>query len=245
MELLAGLIPVVVVLGFSVVQSVFGVGVLVFGTPTLLVAGYTFEETLAYLLPASIAISLLQMADSGGLRLDQMRRQFLTYTAPLVLIGAAFILTVGSGFDIRLLVGVMLVVSGGIRLLGRWREAVDRLIRRRLPASLTILGIIHGLSNLGGGVLTLIVGSIYDDKDQIRRQIAFCYAMMAVVQLVTLTVTVGTGVFSWYLIALPATAAITYLKIGNRAFRAASQRAYQMSLTALIIVFGLGLVVGI
>lgn len=245
MELLPALIPVLVVLGFSVVQSVFGVGVLVFGTPTLLVAGYSFEQTLAFLLPASIAISILQMADSGGLRLDNLRLQFLIYTAPLVLIGAALILTVGSGFDIRLLVGVMLVVSGAIRLLGRWREAVSRLIRRRLPASLTILGIIHGLSNLGGGVLTLIVGSVYDEKEQIRRQIAFCYAMMAVVQVVTLTVTVGAGVFSWYLIVLPTVAAATYLLVGNRAFSAASQRVYQVSLTALIIVLGLGLMVGI
>ena len=57
---------VAAVLAFSVVQSVFGVGLLVFGTPTLLLAGYSFEETLAYLLPCSMAISALQAWDGGA-----------------------------------------------------------------------------------------------------------------------------------------------------------------------------------
>lgn len=242
---ISALILVLVVAGFAVVQSIFGVGLLVFGTPTLLVLGYSFGETLAYLLPASIAISVLQVVGSGGFRLDPFRKQFLIYTAPLVLVAAAVILTVGSGIDIRLLVGVMLVLSGAIRLFDRLRQAGGRLIRRNLPASLTTLGIIHGLSNLGGGVLTLIAGSIYEDKHDIRRQIAFCYGVMAGVQLATLTLTFQGELVAWLLIALPALAALTYTAIGNRAFRAASQRVYQVSLTTLIIIFGIGLMVGI
>lgn len=242
---ISALIVVLVVALYAVVQSIFGVGLLVFGTPTLLLLGYSFGETLAYLLPASIAVSVLQVAGSGGFRLDPLRRQFLIYTAPLVLVGAALILTVGSGIDIRVVVGVMLLASGAIRLSGRLREVGERLIRRHLPASLTTLGIVHGLSNLGGGVLTLIAGSVYDDKHEIRRQIAFCYAMMAIVQLATLTITFEGTLVPWLVLALPAVAALTYVAIGNRAFRAASQRAYQISLTALIIVFGVGLMLGI
>lgn len=241
----SALIVVLVVAGFAVVQSVFGVGLLVFGTPTLLLLGYSFGETLAYLLPASIAISVLQVVGSGGFQLDPLRKQFLIYTAPLVLVATAVILTIGSGFDIRLVVGVMLVASGAIRLFARLREAGGRLIRRYVPASLTTLGVIHGLSNLGGGVLTLIAGSIYEDKHDIRRQIAFCYGLMATIQLATLALTFQGELVPWLLIALPALAALTYMAIGNRAFRAASQKAYQTSLTALIIIFGVGLMVGI
>ena len=242
---ISALIVVLVVAGFAVVQSIFGVGVLVFGTPTLLVLGYSFGETLAYLLPASIAISVLQVAGSGGFGLDPFRKKFLIYTAPLVLVSVALILTVGSGIDIRLLVGVMLLVSGAIRLFARLREAGEQLIRQHLPASLTALGIIHGLSNLGGGVLTLIAGSIYEDKHDIRRQIAFAYGVMAVVQLATLALTFQGELVPSLLFVLPALAAVTYMAIGNRAFRAASQKVYQVSLTTLIIIFGIGLVVGI
>jgi hypothetical protein len=49
----------------SVVQSIFGMGVLIFGTPTLLLLGYDFVGAIAILVPASFAISLLQVATAG------------------------------------------------------------------------------------------------------------------------------------------------------------------------------------
>jgi hypothetical protein len=239
------LILVLVVVAFAVIQSVFGVGLLVFGTPTLLLAGFTFAETLGYLLPCSLVISVLQVVVGGGFRLDSLRRGFLIYTAPLVLVGAALILTIGSGFDIRLLVGAMLLISGAIRLLGPARAAVNGLIRRHLSGFLVFLGGVHGISNLGGGVLTLIVGSIYDDKEDIRRQIAFCYGMMATIQLATLFITSRPDLDAALWAILPMLAGASFLLLGNRAFRAATQGGYQYSLTALILVFGLILVAGV
>ena len=47
----------------SVVQSVFGMGVLIFGTPTLLLLGYDFTEAICMLVPASFVISLLQVTN--------------------------------------------------------------------------------------------------------------------------------------------------------------------------------------
>ena len=236
---------VLVVIGFAVVQSVFGVGLLVFGTPTLLLLDFSFEETLAYLLPCSIVISMLQIVVGGGFRVDPVRRQFMVFTAPVVLIGTAVILTVGATVDIRLLVGVMLILSGAIRLLGSARAALSRVIRRRLPGFLLLLGAIHGLSNLGGGVLTLIVGSVYDNKEDIRRQVAFCYGMMAAIQLITLTIASGADLIPFLVVILPVLAGVVYGLVGNRAFSAASQRVYQVSLTMLIMAFGFALVVGI
>jgi uncharacterized membrane protein YfcA len=46
-----------IVVSTSVIQSVFGVGVLLFGTPLLLLLGYEFVDALGVLLPVSIAIS--------------------------------------------------------------------------------------------------------------------------------------------------------------------------------------------
>ena len=93
-------------------------------------------------------------------------------------------------------------------------------------------------------MLTFIVGSVYDGKEDIRRQIAFCDGMMAVTQLVTLAITSSADVAPWLLVLLPASAGATYVSMGNRAFRVASQAGYQTSLTALIIVFGVALMVG-
>ena len=234
----------VVVIAFALVQSVFGVGLLVFGTPTLLLLGLPFEEVLAYLLPCSIVISALQViGGGGGFRLDPLRTRFLVFAAPLVLLGTALILTVGVGLDVRLIVGAVLIFSGAIRLLGPARQVLSRLVRRHLSGFLVILGAVHGLSNLGGGVLTLIVGSVYDVKEEIRRQIAFCYGVMASLQVATLWATSTADAVPWLLPLLPALAAVTYLAVGNRAFLAANRAVYQLALTALIIFFGLALVV--
>jgi uncharacterized membrane protein YfcA len=45
----------------SVIQSMFGAGILLFGTPLLLLFGYEFIDILIVLLPISLAINLLQI----------------------------------------------------------------------------------------------------------------------------------------------------------------------------------------
>jgi len=51
---------IIVIVVFSFIQSIFGIGLLLFGTPTLLLFGYSYSETLWILLPCSIVISLIQ-----------------------------------------------------------------------------------------------------------------------------------------------------------------------------------------
>ena len=51
----------IIVISFLVlVQSIFGIGLLLFGTPTFILLGYSYAETLSILLPNSILISLMQ-----------------------------------------------------------------------------------------------------------------------------------------------------------------------------------------
>src|SRR6266853_3469989 len=80
---------------FSIVQSVFGVGLLLFGTPTLLLTGMAFPLVLTYLLPCSIVVSSLQVASSGGLTLEPIRKRFLAISAPAVLIATVIALRYG------------------------------------------------------------------------------------------------------------------------------------------------------
>ena len=55
------LVILLIVSIFTIIQSLFGIGILVFGTPTLLLLGYEFTEVLSYLLPSSIVISFCQV----------------------------------------------------------------------------------------------------------------------------------------------------------------------------------------
>ena len=221
------------VLVLAVVQSVFGVGLLVFGTPTLLLLGYPFEQVLAYLLPCSIVISALQVRAGGGLTLDPLRRKFLILTAPTVLIGTLTVLLVLGKVNVRPLVGAMLVATALLRV-GGGRERLYAFVRAHLDPLLLGLGVLHGLTNLGGGVLTVIVSSLETDKHRVRAQIAFCYGLMGIIQVVVVAATTSVD---WNLL-LPVFAAATYAVVGRHAFAAVRGPTYQHGLTGLIGAYG-------
>src|SRR4030043_495588 len=103
------LIPTIVVILFSTVQSVFGVGLLVFGTPTLLLLDYPFDTTLALLLPSSIVISAMQVL-VGRECLLHFKKSFLLYSVPLIIVGLLLVLTDLLVFDIKSVVGTMLLL---------------------------------------------------------------------------------------------------------------------------------------
>jgi hypothetical protein len=237
------LILSLIVVVLAAVQSVFGVGLLVFGTPTLLLLGYSFAQVLALLLPCSLVISLLQVLTSGGLTLEPIRRRMLIFTAPTVLAGTVLILTVGSSLNIKTLVGIMLIVTASLRLSAPVQQRMASMVRRWQPAFLTGLGTLHGVSNLGGGILTFIVGSSYDRKEDVRRHIAFCYGMMAVIQLTALLIATRPRVELHLYALLPILAGATYLTIGQRLFRSTGEAVYQWSLTGLIASYGVLLLV--
>jgi hypothetical protein len=229
---------------FATAQSVFGVGLLVFGTPTLLLLGFSFSEILAYLLPCSILISALQVRKAGGVRpLDRLNKQFLMFTAPGVLVGTVVILAAGSTVSVKPIVGAMLVVTAALRSVRRLRVGLETFVRRHLSKLLITLGVVHGLSNLGGGILTVIVGSLFDDKENVRKHIAFAYGLMAIVQLVTLITTTDVMITWWLWLVLPTLAAAMFFLVGQRLFEATPQSRFQPALTALVLTFGLALMI--
>ena len=70
---------------FSFIQSIFGVGLLLFGTPSLLLIGYEYHEILNILLPASITISFLQVVKSRE-NIDKSKKVFIFYCLPVLII---------------------------------------------------------------------------------------------------------------------------------------------------------------
>lgn len=231
-----------VVLVLAAVQSVFGVGLLVFGTPTLLLMGLPFPVVLGCLLPCSIVVSTAQVATSGGLTLEPIRRTFLRITAPAVVAGTVVALALGAKLDLRLLVGSMLLLTAALRVSEGVRARISAVVTRRLGVFALALGVLHGLTNLGGGVLTVIVASTYRDKADVRRHIAFCYGLMAVLQLAVVELTTPPGIPLYLYLALPAVALASYWLVGRLLFRMAGQTAYQGLLTVLIGGFGAVLV---
>jgi len=171
----------------AILQSIFGIGILFFGTPTLLLFGFSFPETLSILLPASIAVSLFQVFGSGV----PERRQIGNYVGwCLVPLTIALVGSLSFGWDVELesIVAVTLFLYVVVRLSPRTERALRGSAQRLPQAWLAVIGTVHGLSNLGGGLLAIFAASSFDDKTKVRSNIAFCYLCFASIQLVTLAI---------------------------------------------------------
>ena len=59
------LLEISIIVFLIVIQSIFGVGLLLFGTPSFLIMGYDFPNTINILMPVSITISFLQFSRSN------------------------------------------------------------------------------------------------------------------------------------------------------------------------------------
>lgn len=167
----------------SVIQSIFGVGVLLFGTPLLLLFGYDFINALIVLLPISVAINSFQILKHYKHIDTGFYKNVLIYTVPFVVLFLFFVTT--SKINIGVLVGFFLVFVA----LKSYSSAVERALESLVKYEkiyLAVMGVVHGLTNLGGSLLTAIVHGKNYPKDVTRVTVAVCYATFAVFQIITL-----------------------------------------------------------
>lgn len=223
------------ILILSIVQSLFGVGLLLFGTPIMLLLGYEYTEALLHLLPASAALSWSQVGDLRHEKLNGgYRKLFLLICLPLLATG----LTISAELDIKreivIIVTLMLIVSFVLRTSTNLREGLQEFMRRHMKLALGIMGLVHGLSNMGGSILTPLVSSLYKDKNKVLAGVSFDYAFMATLQLIILLFVNGETFHSKLLIGSAISLSVRYL-IGKRVFAFTSDQGYQRLLNGLIL----------
>lgn len=169
----------------SFIQSIFGVGVLLFGTPLLLLQGYDFIPAVTVLLPISVSINLTQIAkDYRSVDLD-FYKKILTYTIPFVVI-FLFVVT-RLKINIGMIIGVFLLFVAAKHYSLKIYKIIKFLVRYERVYFMT-MGIVHGLTNLGGSLLTAIVHSKEYEKHVTRVTVAVSYATFATFQILTLLV---------------------------------------------------------
>lgn len=173
------LIIFLVISSTSLVQSLFGVGVLLFGTPTLLLLKFNFFDVLNILLPISLAINMLQISNNFKDINKIAARDLVTIVLPII----AITLTLASDIivDFSMAVGVFLIV---ISLSNFISFNLSSIIQGKLY--LVLMAIIHGITNLGGSLLAGYFSIKNWDKTKTRTNIAFFYFAFAATQLITL-----------------------------------------------------------
>ncbi len=182
------ILTLAILAGITISQSLFGVGILLWGTPIFLLLGENFIQTLTLLLPLSLMVSFLQVLP----RLDKIDRniftRFLKYSLPGIFVGLNVILIYSP--DINLVVGIILSASVCLKI-----EFLSQLLRRVVSKFdklfIFLIGLIHGASNLGGPLLVFRVSLEKFDKQTYRTLTAAIYLLFAIIQLSVITFQVG------------------------------------------------------
>jgi len=171
------------VIATAAIQSIFGVGVLLFGTPVLLLLGYDFINALSVLLPISIAINCLQIIKHYQFIDTDFYKNVLIYSIPLVVL--FLFLVSNTSINITFLIGGFLILVA----LKSFSPVLEKNLQKMVKyerSYLLVMGLVHGLTNLGGSLLTAIVHGKQYEKNTTRVTVAICYATFAVFQLLTL-----------------------------------------------------------
>ena len=177
----------IIILILSLFQSLFGIGLLLFGTPTFLFIGYDFESTLALLLPISVTISFLQiMYEKSSIR--SLASEFNIFCLPYLVIFLLLVINLGNVIEIRTYVAAALIISSILILNKNRIIKIDTFILKYRKLSLVFIGTVHGFTNMGGSFLSMFSTIVTADRASARKYIAFGYLVMGTLQYITLLI---------------------------------------------------------
>ncbi|MGR8931202.1 MAG: hypothetical protein ACU836_11210 [Gammaproteobacteria bacterium] len=225
----------------AIVQSIFGAGVLLFGTPILLLLGYEFIDALIILLPISLAINGMQILKDRAHIDHAFYRKIISLALPPI---ALFLfLVTHTSINISLLIGAFLLLIALKSMLPLAERIIDSLMKYQ-KSYFVLMGVVHGVSHLGGSLLTAAVHQQRYPKNVARVTVAVSYATFAAVQLATLFL------FSRQQVQISYYDSIFYIAIGSFVFEIADdllflnidQEKYQRLFSLFLAISGLVLI---
>ena len=179
-------ILIFLVLVLSSIQSIIGVGVLVLGTPILLILEHNMLSILSILLPISIATSLINiflmkknMQGVEKILSSQTKNFFYMFCLPSILIGLFFLKIFYYLINFEILISALILISILIKRYYQNKKVYISNLKKKIVFS--IVGLIHGLTNSGGTLLSLFIS--FSEKNS-RYIITFFYLILASTQLV-------------------------------------------------------------
>jgi uncharacterized protein len=178
-----------IIIPLVILQSIAGVGILVVGTPLLLLLNYSIIQIMSFLLPISLLTSLFNIffiklvnKKKTKFQLDvDIKKIFFLYCLPGVFLGIMIIKYFQNYFNFELLVSVIIIISLLIKY--KYKNLIYKLPPIFIKIILTFIGFIHGITNSGGTLLSLLlINNSNDNKDQLRYKITFYYFFLALFQ---------------------------------------------------------------
>lgn len=176
------IIEISIIIFLILIQSIFGVGLLLFGTPSFLILGYDFANTINILMPISITISILQFLKSN-ISDQTFIKEYNLFCLPFLILFLVVAIKFKYILDFKLLVGLLLIFSS-ILILNKHKFSSFRKIFFKLKKIILIgIGCIHGLTNMGGSFLAIFSTLVsHNNKEISRYYICYGYLIMGLLQ---------------------------------------------------------------
>ena len=186
---------------FALIQSVYGVGLLIFGTPFLLLSNTSFDNALGILLPSSFLISVHQVFLHRKCELSEGSSIFPVLVA--LQIGLVLVLKFDQDFKVMPVLGFVMLVAALVRT----SEKASHYLRQKLTKNRALFhffnALIHGVSNLGGALLPAYSSSVYIDKTLSLKCTSLFYTVYSGAQILVIVFMQKSGVFLEGLIIMP------------------------------------------
>ena len=179
-------IEFIIIFLLATFQAMFGVGLLLFGTPIFLLIGYDFESTLVLLLPISISISFLQIFYQKN-SIRSLVLEYNIFCLPFLIIFLVIAIKLKDALDAKLYVSIFLIITSLIILNKNRIVRSDKFLLKYRKVYLIIIGAIHGFTNMGGGFLS-IFSTLINGGDRVltRKYISYGYFVMGSIQYLTI-----------------------------------------------------------
>ena len=177
------LLEILIITLLAFFQSIFGIGLLLYGTPIFLILGNDFLYSLNILLPVSMTISLMQLRTTRKIFKFNFIKLFILITLPVLIFTLFLLIKFYESINIKLLVSFVIIFFSLSNLI--FNKFMNIFFRVKLNQYFVFfcIGIVHGLTNLGGSLLAISSSQINFDKNNNRICIAFGYFSMGLLQL--------------------------------------------------------------
>jgi len=178
---------IIILFTLSIFQSLIGIGILVIGTPLLLLINYNILEIMHILLPVSICTSIINIIinkliikNFNNLFEKQMLINFFLICMPFTFFG--LLLTsklekiINFDFLVSFIIFISLIIKSNVK-------ANFVLTNKVKSISLSIIGIVHGLTNSGGTLMSLLIlKKNKNNKKNSLGEIHFFYFLLSAFQ---------------------------------------------------------------
>ena len=232
---------IIIIIVISLIQSIFGVGVLLFGTPIFLALNFSFVEAISMLLPLSLLINLIQVIPDRKEIDYNFHMKLLFFSIPFIII--TLYAVISYNININLYVGLLLIIFSFNNISTSIKNISNKVIGNNF-IFFPLLGIIHGISNLGGSLLTLGVHEKNYSKEKARSTIAICYGTLALGQLLVLIYS-SSVIFELKASILYSCilGLITYLISENFIYKTIDETKYRLFMSVFLFLLGFFIVI--